>query len=82
MTRNIPRTTNHQQSKYPEKFNDVKEGKKPGPEIAYRQTHSYGLSAFEYRDSTVFVDFSLLVLKYLNYLKWGQKADLLLFDFV
>ena len=45
-TRNILRTTNHQNSKYPEKFNNIKEGKKSGPEIAYGQTHSYGSSAF------------------------------------
>ena len=38
------RTTN---IKYLEKFNDVKEGKKSGPEIAYRRTHSYGSSTFE-----------------------------------
>ena len=44
--RNILRTTNHQHSKYPEKFNNVKEGKKSGPEIAYARTHSYGSLAF------------------------------------
>ena len=46
-TRNILQTTNHRHSKYPEKFNSVKEGKKLGPEIAYGRTHSYGSSAFE-----------------------------------
>ena len=46
-TRNILRSTNHRHSKYPEKFNNVKEGKKSGPEIAYGQTHSYGSLAFE-----------------------------------
>ena len=33
-TRNILQTTNHRHLKYPEKFNNVKEGKKSGPEIA------------------------------------------------
>ena len=46
-TRNILHTTNHQHSKYWEKFNKVKEGKKSGPEIAYRRKRSYGSSAFE-----------------------------------
>ena len=42
-------TTNYEPStfKYPEKFNNVKEGKKSGPKIAYGQTQSYGSSAFE-----------------------------------
>ena len=34
-TRNILLTTNRGHSRYPEKFNNVKEGKKSGPEIAY-----------------------------------------------
>ena len=46
-TRNILRTTNHRCLKYAEKFNNVKEGKKTGPEIAYGPTHSYGSSMFE-----------------------------------
>ena len=46
-TTNVLRTTNHQHSKYLEKFNNDKEGKKSGPEIAYGQTHSYGSPAFE-----------------------------------
>ena len=46
-TRNILLTTNHQHSKYPEKFNNVEEGKKSEPEIAYGRTHSYGSLAFE-----------------------------------
>ena len=33
-TRNILRTKNHQHSKYQEKFNNVKEGKKSGPEFS------------------------------------------------
>ena len=45
--RNILQTTNHQHSKYSEKFNNVEEGKKTGPEILYRRRHSYGSSAFE-----------------------------------
>ena len=46
-TRNILRSTNHRHSKYLEKFNNVKEGKKSGPEIEYERTNSYGSSAFE-----------------------------------
>ena len=46
-TRNILGTTNHRHSKYPEKFNNVTEGKKSGQEIAYGQTHSYRSLAFE-----------------------------------
>ena len=46
-TRNILRTTNYQHSKYPAKFNNVKEGKKWGPVIAYGRTHSYGSLAFK-----------------------------------
>ena len=46
-TRNILRTTNHRHSKYPEKTNNVKEGKKSGPEIAYGLTHSYRSSTIE-----------------------------------
>ena len=46
-TINTLRTTNHQHSKYPEKINNVKEGKKSGPEIAYGRTHSYGSSSIE-----------------------------------
>ena len=46
-TKNILRTMNHRHSKYPEKFNNVKERKKSGPEIAYGRTHSYGSSTFE-----------------------------------
>ena len=33
--------------KYPEKFNNVKEGTKSRPEIAYGRTHNYGSVAFE-----------------------------------
>ena len=44
---NTLQSMNHLHSKYPEKFNNVKEGKKLGPEIAYGQTHNYGSSAFE-----------------------------------
>ena len=46
-TRNILQTMNHRHSKYLEKFINVKEGKKSGPEIAYERTHSYRSSAFE-----------------------------------
>ena len=46
-TTNILRTTIHRHSKYQEKFNNVKEGKKSGPEITYGRTHSYRSSAFE-----------------------------------
>ena len=46
-TRNILLTTNHRHSKYPENFNNVREGKKSGSEIAYGRTHSYGSLAFE-----------------------------------
>ena len=39
-------STNYRHSKYPEKFKNVKEGKKSGPEIAYG-SHSYGSLMFE-----------------------------------
>ena len=40
-------TTNHRHSKYLEKFNDVAEEKKSGPEIAYGRTHTYGSLALK-----------------------------------
>ena len=45
--RNMLQITNHRHSKYSEKINNVKVGKKSGPQIADGQTHSYGSSAFE-----------------------------------
>ena len=46
-TRNILRNMNHRHSKYPENFNNVKEGKKIGTGDSIRITHSYGSLAFE-----------------------------------
>ena len=47
-TRNILQTTNHQHSKYLEKFNNVKEGKKSGPDEHIATDHQ----CLNFRDCT------------------------------